>query len=572
MAKVVGDIAVEVGANVVPFERGMQRAGRSTKGFEKQFALSSRNVKRAAAGMAVAAVAAVAAFAKVASSALEAAEGIADIANKSGASVRGLQRLRFAADQNGASARDMDDALTRLTRRMSLFATDGGGPAAKAIEALNLNVRNADGSLRASDEVFAEIAARFQTLEDSAQKAALASQLFGEDAGPRLVPLLSQGQAGLKAFGDEAERLGIVLDDAAVAKAAEANAQLRALGQSLTGTLQGAVLDNVEAIEALATGLAAVIGVIGQAVGAVTRFADELARTATNIRDVLSGAANVPASVDLRDPSNRGVLPPPDQRPPVQGPAFPGAVQGPNLPEPAPLGFGDTIVAGGVTIGPVPTFGQGVANTPGGFGQFVNPFTPPGFEGGGTVPGIDGGGGGGAASAIQEQADEALRIYQETLEQVKQIQSDTLSDQLGGWGDFFGDLGSMMGSEGEKMLKIQKSLNAGQALMNAWTAYTQTLADPSLPWFAKFAAASKVLAAGVGAVNAIKSVGSGGTGATSAGAAGGTAAAAPAQAPLDVRLSGLSPDTIVNGASIGDLLDRITEEAGDRGYRILVAS
>ena len=49
------------------------------------------------------------------------------------------------------------------------------------------------------------------------------------------------------------------------------------------------------------------------------------------------------------------------------------------------------------------------------------------------------------------------------------------------------------------------------------------------------------------------------------------AAAAAATAPLDVRVSGLSPDTIVQGASITGLFDRLQDEAGDRGLRLVFA-
>lgn len=579
MSKVVGDIAVQVGADVTAFERGMDRAKRSTKDFDKQFALTSRNIKRAGAAMGVAAVAAAAGFAKVAASALEAAENIADIANKSGASIRGLQRLRFAADQNGSSARDMDDALTRLTRRMSLFATDGGGPAAKAIEQLGLNIRNADGSLRASDEVFAEIAQRFETLEDSAQKAALASQLFGEDAGPRLVPLLSQGADGVRAFGDEAERLGIVLDDVAVSKAGAANAQLRALGMSVKGQLTGAILDNVEAIEALAAGLGAIIGVVGSAVESVSNLVREMVDLYDATRSVLGlaqrGAPGMTGgSRNAIEAEYFGSLPPGAM---LQGagPMPAEFLLPPQLPRIAPTagssGLAPTAGSSGAVIGSNSSvFGPGTSGTITGTDLTDTPEGQAilaGMNIGSTMAGGDGGGTG--VPAI----DELPSRYQDIVDQIEQIRSDHVDEQLAGWGSFFGDLGNLMGSEGEKMLKIAKAFNAGQALANAWLAYTDVLANHPGDLFMKMAAGAKVLAAGIGAVNAIKSVGKGGTGgAASGGASAGSTAAAAAPAPLEVRLSGISADTIISGADLGGLLDRLNEEAGDRGTRLTIAT
>jgi TP901 family phage tail tape measure protein len=223
-----------------------------------------------------AATLAVGSFAMLAKNALSAAEGIADTAKAANSSIEGLQKLRFAADQNGSSAAQMDDALTRLTRRLSLYAQDGSGPAAKAIEQLGLNIRTASGEVRNSDDVFRDIAQRLSTIEDEGQRAALASQFFGDRIGAQLVPLLSQGENGLRTFGAEAERLGIVLDDVGVNKAAGANAQLRALGLSLKNQLYQVVLDNADAIVALGTGLSGILSVIGTVVAGVAGLATEL--------------------------------------------------------------------------------------------------------------------------------------------------------------------------------------------------------------------------------------------------------------------------------------------------------
>ena len=82
-----------------------------------------------------------------------------------------------------------------------------------------------------------------------------------------------------------------------------------------------------------------------------------------------------------------------------------------------------------------------------------------------------------------------------------------------------GTMANIFQQGNEKMQKIAQVFGAGEALINAWRAYSQTLADPSLPFFAKFTAAASVLAAGFQAVSAIKNLNSGGGGGSSAGAA-----------------------------------------------------
>jgi hypothetical protein len=88
--------------------------------------------------------------------------------------------------------------------------------------------------------------------------------------------------------------------------------------------------------------------------------------------------------------------------------------------------------------------------------------------------------------------------------------------------EFFGGMADAMASGNERMQAVSKKFAAIEALINAWRAYSQTLADPSLPMIAKIPAALSILSAGMGAVNAIKGGGSGGGG-------GGGGAAAPAQ-------------------------------------------
>jgi len=91
-----------------------------------------------------------------------------------------------------------------------------------------------------------------------------------------------------------------------------------------------------------------------------------------------------------------------------------------------------------------------------------------------------------------------------------------------------------------------------------------------LPFPGNLAAFAKVLATGLGAVQSIKGVTPGGGGASAAGAVA-SAAAAPSAAPLDVRLSGMSADEFISGASLESPFNRLQDEAGDRGLRVSFA-
>jgi len=128
---------------------------------------------------------------------------------------------------------------------------------------------------------------------------------------------------------------------------------------------------------------------------------------------------------------------------------------------------------------------------------------------------------------------------------------------------FLGDMASALAKGNDQMLQASKAFAAAEALVNAWRAYSQALADPTIPTLGKVAAAASMLAAGIGAVNAITSVGSSGTGATTAGAS--TAATTTAAAPstssaVAIQLTGgdmFSRDQVV------DLINAINEAVED---------
>ncbi len=125
---------------------------------------------------------------------------------------------------------------------------------------------------------------------------------------------------------------------------------------------------------------------------------------------------------------------------------------------------------------------------------------------------------------FRKMSEDAQRQHAEKMTQIDVWRYGTALDKAGA---FFGGMADAMQGGNERMAAIGKKFGAVEALINAWRAYNQTLADPSLPFFAKFAAGAKVLAAGMGAVNAIK--GGGGGGGRSGGAVAANSTAAPQQ-------------------------------------------
>ena len=205
-----------------------------------------------------------------------------DLANRANVSTEFLQGLRFAASQNGATMRDFDDAITRLNRRLGLFqnylATSEGeaGPAANAFRALGLEADIASGELNDAESVFRRIVTELQNVEGEARRAALASQLFGEDSGPRLVALLDQGEEGIQDLTSRARELGLVLDDETAQGAATASAEIRALQQSFTAQINNTIAEQADGLTDLAEALAVVATAAIEAAAAFGSFISDL--------------------------------------------------------------------------------------------------------------------------------------------------------------------------------------------------------------------------------------------------------------------------------------------------------
>lgn len=247
---------------------------------------------------------------------VQAVAAIGDTADRVNVAAEALQVYRFALEENGGSARMMDDSLQRLNRRLGL-AADGAGPAAVALERLKIETRDANGEVRDVDPVFREAIARLSEIESAAEQAAIASQLFGDDSGPKLVPLINQGIAGLDRYGRQARELGIVLEDDLVAAAQVTAREFAQIIDQMTVSFQRFVVGTVEfgktAIEnmsppealvgadqlrAKVEDLAAVIGSLDAALALVESGPPSGRNRIRQIQDDLTAAKNEAAALD----------------------------------------------------------------------------------------------------------------------------------------------------------------------------------------------------------------------------------------------------------------------------------
>lgn len=171
------------------------------------------------------------------------------LSQKTGISVEVLGGFGLAAKTSNLSMEEFGMAIVRLGRNMDL-ATKETGAQAEAFDRLGISVKNNDGTLKDSDAVLMEIADKFSKTRDSAEKTALAIDLFGR-SGASMIPLLNEGAAGLDKLRREAELAGIVLSTETAKAAREFNDNmevLKAYGQGFWISVASPIVEGMSKI------------------------------------------------------------------------------------------------------------------------------------------------------------------------------------------------------------------------------------------------------------------------------------------------------------------------------------
>lgn len=176
-------------------------------------------------GVASAVVAGGAAMAGAVRVAANYGDEIANLSERTGLAAGELSRLAYAAKLSDTSTEALGKGVGYLSN-LIVAAANGAKESVSKFEKFGITVRNTDGTVRSAGDVLGDLADVFSRMPDGPEKTAIAIDFFGKRLGQELIPLLNQGRAGLKAMGDEAERLGLVLSDAEAKAAAEFNDNL----------------------------------------------------------------------------------------------------------------------------------------------------------------------------------------------------------------------------------------------------------------------------------------------------------------------------------------------------------
>lgn len=247
MATDLAKLVVRLEAQTAQYMAGMQAAEERLAKFNKQavgFAAGvGASIGQALVGLATR-------FVDMGKAAIDNADHLNKLSQATGVSVEALSQLQFAADLSGLSTEDLATSLSKLSKA-AVEAASGSRAQVDAFARLGVSIKNADGSLKGTEELLLDVAQAFSQLEDGLAKNALAQDLFGK-SGAKMIPFLNAGRDGIEALRKEADALGLTITSSAAQSAERFNDSLSTIKASTGGLVNKFVQEVLPVFEQIA--------------------------------------------------------------------------------------------------------------------------------------------------------------------------------------------------------------------------------------------------------------------------------------------------------------------------------
>lgn len=205
-----GKAYVELFADDSKLVRGLRAAQRKLQAFGSAVQTLGKGLFGVGAGLAAPMATAAKLFA-------DAGSDLVDMSQRTGASVEALSELGYAAEQSGTDLATLEGGLRKMQKAV-VAAANGSDSAVATLSQLGLTAQQLQRL--SPDQQFELIADRLSQIQNPAEKAALAMELFGK-TGTSLLPLMTNGAEGIIALRQQARELGLVMstEDAQAAEA-----------------------------------------------------------------------------------------------------------------------------------------------------------------------------------------------------------------------------------------------------------------------------------------------------------------------------------------------------------------
>ena len=202
-----------------PVLKGVQRSVKAThKSIRDISSAGSELSARLGIPLALLGGASVAGLTRAVGAFMQFGSAVNDASKKIGINAEKLQELEYAGKLAGVMPETLQGGLAKLNKGLGEAAAGKNKDLANMFKELGISIRDANGQVRSAADVMPQLANFFEKQENPAKRARVAVAAFGK-SGQDLIPMLSEGSAGLADMANEAHRLGIILSSDQVAAA-----------------------------------------------------------------------------------------------------------------------------------------------------------------------------------------------------------------------------------------------------------------------------------------------------------------------------------------------------------------
>lgn len=183
------------------------------------------------------------------------ADQVNTTAKKIGITTDEVQQLQFAAELVDVSLDTISGSMTKNLKAMSTAAKatkDKTNDTAEAYKQLGVEIKDANGNLRDSSDVFWDVIDGLAQMESGADRDLMAMTLLGKSA-KELNPLILTGSEGMKKFAQMAQESGYVLDSKVLNSYQQLDDSLRLLDNGFVSLKNGLGLIFLPLLNDLAT-------------------------------------------------------------------------------------------------------------------------------------------------------------------------------------------------------------------------------------------------------------------------------------------------------------------------------
>jgi hypothetical protein len=265
---VIARLSVSLGLETAAFEKGAKKASNQASQLQTSMAKAGNLIAGAFALSAV--IDGLQKLRDATRGAVEAVGGLGEAAQQLGVTTDALQEYRYIATQVGVSTEEMDASFGQLTKRLGEAAQGSKGPT-DALKLLGISLDDIKG--KNAGDVMPLIADGLSKIKDPAAQAAIAVDLFGK-AGQKLLPLLSEGSAGIQKMIDAAKEMGLVLTPEEIANADKYGDAMAALDAKVNAQMAGKLAKNAEELYRFEKAIADTKLTLIDSVGTLQKWAD----------------------------------------------------------------------------------------------------------------------------------------------------------------------------------------------------------------------------------------------------------------------------------------------------------